>query len=167
MLRWALQAAEGLAFAHSCGVLHSDIHCVNFLLDENLDLKVADFAGASIDGSKSWSFCRTTHLLPRTDGGNISTASEIFGLGSALYYMFSGHDVSHPELNYDRDEEEIIRRLREKEFPDTSELPGPGSLITKCWHLEYESMTDVIAAIDADSPPTSGTGNTSKAAKAK
>lgn len=53
LYRWARQAAEALAFAHSCGVLHSDIHYVNFLLDENLDLKVADFAGVSTDSSKS------------------------------------------------------------------------------------------------------------------
>ena len=66
--RWARQAAEALAFVHSCGVLYSDIHCVNFLLNKNLDLKVADFAGASIDGEKSWSFYRTTHQLPDADG---------------------------------------------------------------------------------------------------
>jgi hypothetical protein len=71
---------------------------VNFLLDKNLDLKVADFTGASTDPGNSWSFYRITHRLPNTDGKNkpymeITTASEIFALGSALYYMVIGHDT--------------------------------------------------------------------------
>jgi len=52
--RWAHQAASAISFAHSLGIFHSDIHNVNFLLDSELDLRVADWAGASIDGSKSW-----------------------------------------------------------------------------------------------------------------
>ena len=148
LYRWARQAAEALAFAHSCGVLHSDIHCVNFLLYENLDLKVADFAGASIDGGKSWSSYRTTHSLPGRKG--ITVQSEIFALGSALYYMVERHDVFFPELDYDRDHAEIVRRLREKEFPDTSEFPALGSVIRKCWNLEYDSMADVIEGVNAE-----------------
>ena len=155
LYRWARQAAEALAFAHSCGVLHSDVHCSNFLLDEHLDLKVADFAGASIDGGKSWSSYRLTHRLPNPEGKEneklkVTTASEIFGLGSALHYMVVGHDVFSPELHYDRDRVEIIRRLRDKEFPDTREFPVLGSVITRCWNLEYDSMADVIEGIDAE-----------------
>jgi serine/threonine protein kinase len=155
LYRWARQAAEALAFAHSCGVFHSDIHCVNFLLDENLDLKVADFAGASIDGGTSWSSYRLTHRLFDAEGNDnprmgITTATEIFGLGSALYYMVTGHDL-FPELDYTRDRAEIVRRLQERKFPDTSELPVLGSVITKCWNLQYYSMADVIEGIDAES----------------
>ena len=165
LYRWARQAAEGLAFAHSCGVLHSDIHCVNFLLDANLDLKVADFAGASIEGSKSWSFYRITHQLPGADGESITIASEIFGFGSALFNMVTGHDVFEPELQYDRDEEEIIRRLRSKEFPDTSELPVLGSVITKCWNLKYQSMVDIVEDLNAERPPTADVATTARAAE--
>jgi serine/threonine protein kinase len=138
LYRWALQAAEALAFTHSCGVLHSDIHCANFLLDENLNLKVADWAGASIDGGKSWSFYRITHRLPNHPERKVKGTTieiEIFGLGSALYYMVTGHDI-FPELRYSRDKEEIIRRLREREFPDTGELKVLGPVISKCWNLE-------------------------------
>ena len=160
LYRWARQAAEALAFAHSCNVLHSDIHCLNFLLDENLDLKVADFAGASINGGKSWSCYRLTHLLvdaeakydPHTE---ITVASEVFGFGSALYCMTVGHDL-FPELDYKSDEAEIIRRLREKKFPDTGELPILGAVVEKCWNLEYASMGDILEGIDAESHSFAG-----------
>jgi serine/threonine protein kinase len=158
LYRWARQAAEGLQFAHSCGVFHSDIHCVNFLLDENFDLKVADFAGASIDGGKSWSFYRRTHRLfgpegeeTGGDGMKITVASEIFGFGSALYNMVAGRDVFSPELDYEDHREEIIKRIQEKRFPDTSELPILGPVISKCWNQEYVSMDDVIEGIDGES----------------
>ena len=160
LYRWARQAAEALGFAHSCGVMHSDIHCVNLLLDENLNLKVADFAGASIDGGVSWSSYRLTHRLFVTEGKDsprmeINQASEIFGLGSALYNMVAGHDL-FPELDYTSDEANIVRRIREREFPDTSELPVLASVITKCWNLEYDSMADVIEGIDAESREFAG-----------
>jgi serine/threonine protein kinase len=155
LYRWARQAAEALAFAHSCGVLHSDIHYVNFLLDENLDLKAADFAGASIDSSKSWSFYRVTHCLTDAEGKDsrrmeITTVSEIFGFGSALHDMVAGHDI-FPALHYACDRAEIVRRLWERKFPDTSELPVLGSVISKCWNLECDSMVDIVDCIDAGS----------------
>lgn len=128
---------------------------MNFLLDKNLDLKVADFAGASIDRENSWSFYRITHRLPHTDGKDrphmkIATTSEIFALGSALYYMVTGHDI-FPELDHGLDRAEIIECLRERKFPDTSELPVLRSVITKCWNLEYDYIADVIEDIDAES----------------
>lgn len=150
--RWARQAAEALAFSHSCGVLHSDIHCVNFLLDENLDLKVADFAGASIDGGKSWSTYRLTHRLFGPNGNDnkkITVASEIFAFGSALHYMVRGHDI-FPELHYEQNREEIIQRLRERKLPPTNPLSALGNVIRKCWALEYEAMVNIVEDIDAD-----------------
>ena len=154
LYRWARQAAEALAFSHSCGVLHSDIHCVNFLLDENLDLKVADFAGASIDGGKSWSTYRLTHRLFDPNGNDrreITVASEIFAFGSALHYMVRGHDI-FPELHYEQDREEIIQSLRERKLPSTSRLSALGNVIERCWALEYKAMQDVVEYIGADDP---------------
>ena len=80
----------------------------------------------------------------------IMTASEIFALGSALYYMVTGLDI-FPELDYDLDRAEIIECLRERKFLDTSELPVLRSVITKCWNLEHGYMTDVIEDIDSES----------------
>ena len=74
LYRWARQAAEALAFAHSVGVYNSDIHCINFLLDQDLNLKVADWAGASIDGSRSYSSYRLRYRLFNADGTDVARA---------------------------------------------------------------------------------------------
>jgi hypothetical protein len=63
--------------------------------------------------------------------------------------MVTGHDI-FPKLRYSRDKEEIIRRLREREFPDTGELKVLGPVIAKCWNLEYGSMKDIVEGIDAE-----------------
>ena len=152
--RWASQAAEGLAFAHSCNVLHSDIHCVNLFLDEDLNLRVADFAGASIDGGRSYSTYRLTHRLFDWDGNDmpsmkITVACEIFAFGSALYTMVAGHDL-FPELDDSRDREKIVQLLQKRMFPDTKTLPALGPVIRKCWNLVFVSMNEVQEAIEAE-----------------
>ena len=144
LFRWARQAAEALQFAHSCGVLHSDVHCANFLFDEHLNLKIADFAEASIDGGHSLLFYRTTHCLP--GARKASMASEIFALGSSMYFMVTGHDL-FPELSDSDEKPEIRRRLRDGEFPETKDFPVLGQFIQKCWRREYRDMEEVLTAL--------------------
>jgi len=155
LYRWAAQAVEALEFAHSLGVYNSDIHCINFFLDRDLDLKVGDWAGASIDGSTSPSSYRLRHRLFDADGTDvprstgITAKTEVFALGTALYYMVTGHDP-WPELREPEDGEEIKKRIREKDFPDTSGLPVLRHVILTCWHVGFESMTEVRHAIKGE-----------------
>ena len=51
LLRWPSQMSLGLQHAHSCRVFQVDIGAHNVLLDWEDNLKLPDFAGASIDGS--------------------------------------------------------------------------------------------------------------------
>lgn len=153
--RWARQATEALAFAHSLGVYNSDIHCINFFLDKDLNLKVGDWAGASIDGSRSQSSYRLRHRLIDASGTDvaratgISAVTEVFALGTALYFIVTCQDP-WPELRQPEDDEEIRKRIREKDFPDTSALPVLGDVISKCWNVDYASMAEVQNAIEAD-----------------
>ena len=155
LIRWAGQAAEALEFAHSLGVYNSDIHCLNLFLDKNLNFKVGDWAGASIDGSISQSSYRLRHRVFDADGNDvlrltgITAMTEIFALGTALYYMVAGHDP-WPELSEPEDGEEIKKRIREQDFPDTRGLVVLGDVISKCWHVTFKSMTEVRRAVDAE-----------------
>jgi serine/threonine protein kinase len=53
VLQKALLKPSPAQFLHSQSVIRCDIKPDNFLLDENLDLKVCDFAGSSLYGSKA------------------------------------------------------------------------------------------------------------------
>jgi serine/threonine protein kinase len=48
-LRWCRQAGEALAYIHTKNIIHCDISTRNFLLDNNLDLKLSDFQGLYLD----------------------------------------------------------------------------------------------------------------------
>jgi hypothetical protein len=154
LYRWAGQAAEALEFAHSLGVYNSDIHCVNFFLDQDLNLKVGDWAGASIDGSLSQSSYRLSCKLFDAGGTDVPRAmgiaiTEIFALGTALYFMVTCQDpwldLCEPE-----DREEIKKRIQERDFPDTSVLSVLGDIISKYWNVKFTSMTEVKHAIEAE-----------------
>ena len=165
LYRWAGQAAEALEFAHSIGVCNADIHCVNLFLDHDLNLKVGDWAGASIDGSRSRSSYRLRHRLFNADGTDvaraqgITIATEIFALGTALYYMVTGHDP-WPDLREPEDREQIKQRIIDGDFPNTAQLRVLGSVIDKCWHVRFGSMNEVKNAIDSERDSHYATNNT-------
>lgn len=153
LYKWSHQATEALEFAHALGVLHADIHCLNFFLTKTLDLKVGDWGGASVDGAKSHCSYRYKHRLFGLDGTDIpaekgiSMATEIFALGTALYVMISGQEP-WPELEEPRDRLEIRERIVKRQFPDKKNLRILGDVVAKCWNGEFDSMTDVRRAIE-------------------
>jgi hypothetical protein len=136
-------------------VYNSDIHCVNFFLDQDLNLKVGDWAGASIDGGRSHSSYRLRYRLFDADGTDIPKATgitaltEVFALGTALYFMVTCQEP-WPDLRAPEDREEIKKRIRAKDFPDTSLLPALGNIISRCWYVKFTSMTEVLHAIEAE-----------------
>jgi hypothetical protein len=62
-----------------------------------------------------------------------------------------GYEPFAPELKGPDDKVEIARRIRERDFPDVTELPVLGEVIRKCWNLEFEDMKGVLKAINAES----------------
>lgn len=151
MLRkWALQASDGLAFVHDCGVLHCDIHIANFFLDHNLDVKIGDFGASSIDGSRPLLMYRTSHQLwsQKDDKWQreVSYLSEIFALGSAFYNMETGHDPFE-EIYNDENKAEMIDRLRNKSMPPIDKLSALGTIIRNCWQGQYKLMAAISAEL--------------------
>jgi len=131
--KWAKQAAEGLQVVHSVKVVHCDISPRNVLLDSNLDIKICDFAGASISGSEPSAYQDVRFRSPDSKWDKPpSYKDDIFSLGSLLYFIWTG---KHPygEVSSDRVEELYTRR----EFPNVSHLPC-GEVIEQCWHQKID-----------------------------
>lgn len=64
-LKWAYQVAEAVELLHRNGAIHCDIRPRNLLLDVALDIKIIDFSGSSLVGSKPASGEGTRFFLPR------------------------------------------------------------------------------------------------------
>ena len=150
-LAWCIQAAEAVVHIHSKRVLHCDIRHGNFLLDSNLDLKLADFQGQhfSHDGRvilDGLSLESTKAYLPRTPADHATVRTDLFALGSAIHFIVVGTEV-FPELDHAEDEDEIERRFRDGEFPVDEHVCA--SITAKCWGQRYVSAQEIVNDLEA------------------
>lgn len=89
------QALEGLDYCHSNGVAHRDMKPENLLLDENYDLKIADFGFAGpLEGRDGSGFLTTrlgtkNYMAPEIHDGKPYTGQsvDLFALGIILFIM--------------------------------------------------------------------------------
>ena len=95
--RIAMQIASGLAAAHRQGLIHRDVKPANILLEEDIDrVLISDFglARTADDASvtRSGFIAGTPHYMSpeQARGESIDTRSDLFGLGSVIYFMATG-----------------------------------------------------------------------------
>lgn len=98
LLRIGVQAAAGLAVAHAQGVVHRDIKPSNILLENDLERALlTDFglARAADDATltRSGVVAGTPHYMSpeQASGKPTDHRSDLFSLGSVLYFMATGH----------------------------------------------------------------------------
>ncbi len=99
IVRIAMQIASGLAAAHAQGLVHRDIKPANILLENDLNramitdfglARAADDAAATQTG---WLAGTPHYMSPEQARGNdIDTRSDLFSLGSVLYFMATGRE---------------------------------------------------------------------------
>ncbi|KAJ5612001.1 hypothetical protein N7510_005195 [Penicillium lagena] len=139
--KWAYQVAEAVDLLHRNGIIHCDIKPRNFLLDKAFDIKIIDFSGSSLDGSKSASGENTRFFLPRHWKDKPTVTTDIFALGSTLYEIFQGTSPYE-----DVPSDEVERLFTQKEFPDVSGIPC-GQIIKQCWLSQIDSAAHVQTVI--------------------
>lgn len=133
---WALEATESVELLHSHGICQGDVGPGNFLLDANLELKICDFGGSSIDGSKATVAPGVRYRLPSLQSATIK--EDLFALGSTIYLIATGHDPYY-ELP---DEEEVERLYQDGVFPDLTGVPF-AEAIALCWKQEAEAAQTI------------------------
>ncbi|KAH6637112.1 kinase-like domain-containing protein [Chaetomium tenue] len=135
-LRWAAQVADALGFVHDSSVIHGDVKLANVLLGAELDAKLTDFAGSSIDGSPLLVGVAQSHQYP---GELVSTKADIFSLGCLIYELMTG--TSPYEGRSDKD---IKKWYSRGIFPDVKALGPVGSVIAECWQGKYATCREVV-----------------------
>ncbi|KAI1979449.1 hypothetical protein LOZ53_000661 [Ophidiomyces ophidiicola] len=139
ILRWASQIGLGLEYIHSRGVFQIDIGAHNVLLDWDDNVKLNDFAGSSLDGSKPLILCGTRFEHPSFPSSqNPSIRTEIFAFGSLLYEIETTH---HPYPEKSDREVELLYKVGI--FPDARHMIL-GQVIHRCWMMEYRNVGEAL-----------------------
>ena len=93
-VRIAVEVANGLAFAHSKGIIHADLKPSNILFDANDHAKIADFGIARTpkeDAATPELYATAMYVAPeRVEGKQASVQSDVYGLGLVLYEALVG-----------------------------------------------------------------------------
>ncbi|MFN7988077.1 MAG: protein kinase [Thermoanaerobaculia bacterium] len=147
---WFVQAARGVAAAHSKGILHRDLKPANLVLDEHGILRILDFglARPEADSGSTSKLIGTPAFFPPEvlRGESASPASDVYSLGATFYTLaagrwpYVGDDVLVARLERDPDdprpfapwlaEDEVavllrsIERHRPGRYQDGGELLG-------------------------------------------
>ncbi|USP80554.1 kinase-like protein [Curvularia clavata] len=137
--QWVMEAAEGIELLHSHDVIHADVGPHNFLLDSSLSLKISDFGGSSLDGSKPVVVPSARYRLPGSCGPNATVKEDLFALGSTIYFIATGHEP-YEELT---DEHQVEELYKNGAFPELSDVPF-AEVISLCWKQEVESAQMLI-----------------------
>ncbi|KAB8259968.1 kinase-like domain-containing protein [Aspergillus pseudonomiae] len=139
-----IQATKALILLHSFQVAHCDLSPRNILLDSHLNIKIADFGGASLCGTEPSATSATRFRHPGYDWDSPPLfGDDIFSLGSLIYLIMTG---SYPYEDVISDEVEKL--FEAHQFPDVSSLVC-GTIILQGWHRQVDSAQAIYTDLTA------------------
>ncbi len=107
-IRWAIDIAEALEYAHASGIIHRDIKPANILIDHHGRALVADFgiARSTIKtGETTPSIGTLRYMSPeQLESKEVDARSDIYSLGIVLYELLTG------KLPYSSTDPNVLRR---------------------------------------------------------
>ena len=144
IIRIALQIASGLAAAHSQGLVHRDIKPANILIESGVQrVMITDFGLARAEDDASltrtgWLTGTPNYMSPeQTRGQRADHRSDLFSLGSLLYFLSTGRLPFRAETPLG-----VLHRIQ-------NDQPTP---VRQVNHLISKTLSDLIAALLEKSP---------------
>jgi len=144
-IQWVTQIAECFNLLHQHYVSHCDSKLENFLVDQNYNLKICDFAGSHYYKAPSQSVTvqpsRYRRPIDDYKEAVFNPADDIFAFGSICYELITGGPL-FPGL----DDKSVERHFALGDFPETKDLCF-GNVIAGCWTSTLTSFEAILNAI--------------------
>ncbi|WEW57253.1 hypothetical protein PRK78_002718 [Emydomyces testavorans] len=118
-IRWSQDLAEALQYVHDHKIRHGDISGRNVLLDSSRNIRLCDFAGSGIDGSKPTVWAESGFPHPHDHEARYSTIrAEIHALGSTIYEIMTS---SQPHGS-DTEQGLVASWIRSGKYPEVKDV---------------------------------------------
>ncbi|PWY90267.1 kinase-like protein [Aspergillus sclerotioniger CBS 115572] len=139
---WIQNAVMAVQFIHAHSVIHGDISVRNFLVADDLSIKLCDFAGSGI-GDLSPVVMEEDRYRKSPDEPR-SFQTDLFALGCLIFEIVVG---SRPYEDIGDDDWEIIADNYDRGvFPSVEGLRY-GTVIYKCWTSQYTEARQILLDI--------------------
>lgn len=162
---WSLQLAEGLAYVHSKGIVHSNMSTTNVFvqqLNQTTHLVLGDFGGSScrvldLDGGLAPDDPFRDPLLTTFDSPKV----DVFSLGIIIYVIMTGHYPFHQGPAPQGDErysyeDRVQQRFAQGDFPNLSGVHFGEVIAGCCCERRFETAKEVVAALQKCAATPSG-----------
>ncbi len=162
-VNYILQAARGLEFAHSKGVIHRDIKPANLLLGNDGVVKILDMGLARIDSdgpaqtelTGSGTIMGTVDYMSPEQALNTKHAdhrADIYSLGISLYYLLAGKSAYGGETAMEKLMAHSTQPIPSLQDVQTTVPKGLDAvfkkMVAKKMEDRYQSMGEVIEALE-------------------
>jgi len=152
--RIASQVAQGLAKAHSSGIIHRDIKPANIIITEDRTVKLLDFGGAMMAGRGLLTDAGTAlgtvaYMSPeQTSGHSVDQRTDIWSLGVVLYEAITGQRP----FTADYDQAVMYAIMNERHRPVSgmrADIPAPfEQIINRCLEklpdARYQTAGEIV-----------------------
>lgn len=166
--------ARGLESIHAVGAVHRDLKPANVMLDVNgpriIDFGIAKSVAATRITRTHTQLGTPAYKSPeQATGSTVTAASDVFALGSTLYFLAAGHDafvaeepmglaylIAHKEPDLDVLDAEVRAVVRACLAKEPTERPTPARVVEMCEAVTgpvtpgaYLRIADALPAINA------------------
>jgi serine/threonine protein kinase len=163
VVKYGIQIANGLAYAHSQKIIHKDVKSQNILIDHNDNVKITDFGISQMMNNTTITHNKgilgSAHYFSpeQARGERLSYQTDIYSLGIVLYELLTG---SLP-FTGDNPVSVALKHIQEEPEPVSSKVRGVpeglSQIVMKCLQKDpsdrFQTMQAVSRALSSVSYP--------------